>query len=285
MADTNNVIYAQQYSDNIMMLAQQDGSKLWPTVLQKTNVRGKTFYQDQIGSWSMSAKVGRNPNTPSTDPALARRMATMEAHYNNVLLDRSDDFKSIVDPMGPYSMAGRASIGRKIDDITIDALGGSASTGEAGAGSQALTLTIANASAGLTFAKVNQASRLLNQGDVPMEDRCFVTSPQGIEDLLAADQATSSDYTSLRAIQSGSLDGTWMGFKWIMSTRLDVASSVRTCFAYQRTGICVGLAESPFVRLDERADKSYSKQIYYELNIGAVRLEEAKVVQVDILES
>ena len=41
----------------------------------------------------------------------------------------------------------------------------------------------------------------------------------------------------------------------------------------------------PMVRTDERNDLSYSWQVYYELNIGAVRLEEARVVKVDVLES
>ena len=37
------------------------------------------------------------------------------------------------------------------------------------------------------------------------------------------------------------------------------------------------------VRTDERRDLSYSWQVYYELNIGAVRLEEARVVKVDVI--
>jgi len=39
------------------------------------------------------------------------------------------------------------------------------------------------------------------------------------------------------------------------------------------------MAESPRVRTDERADLSYSWQVYYELSIGAVRLEEERVVR------
>ena len=54
MADTQNVVYAQAYGRNIMQLAQQKYSKLANTVYMKPNVRGKTFFQDQIGEWSMS---------------------------------------------------------------------------------------------------------------------------------------------------------------------------------------------------------------------------------------
>jgi hypothetical protein len=73
-----------------------------------------------------------------------------------------------------------------------------------------------------------------------------------------------------------------MGFQWIMSTRLPVTSTIRSCYAFHKYGICGALAEMPFVRTDERADLSYSWQVYYELNIGATRLEEDRVVLVKI---
>jgi len=288
MTDTNNVIYAQQYSENIMALAQQGASKLWPTVYQKTNVRGKNFFQDQIGEWNMAAKVGRNPVTPSSDPALARRMAPMVAFHDAVLLDRSDELKVISDPRSSYTMAAGKAIGRQIDDEIITSLGAAASTGETGSTSTALPSSqqIAHGSAGLTFAKVREASKKLNNADVEVEDRFFVTSPAGIEDLLSITEATSSDYNTLRAIQDGQFHGkTWMGFQWIMSTRLAVESNIRDCYAFHKYGICAGLSESPFVRTDERADRSYSWQVYYELNIGTTRLEEERVVKVAIDES
>lgn len=287
--DTNNVIYAQDYSENIMQLAQQDMSKLWSAVYQKTNVRGKHFFQDQIGEWNMSPKAGRNPQTPSSDPNLARRMAIMLDYHDNVLLDRSDELKVISDPRSAYTIAAGKAIGRQIDDIIIDALGGDAKTGETGSTTTALPSDqiILNGGTGLTFDKVRQSQRILNDNDVEQEDRFFVTSPQGIEDLMGEDKATSSDYNTLKAIQSGQFAGnSWMGFQWIMSTRLDVdGSNIRDCFAFHKYGVCAGLPQGPFVRTDERADLSYSWQVYYELNIGATRLEEDRVVKVEIDES
>ncbi len=286
MADTNNVIYAQQYSENIMQLAQQSMSKLWMAVYQKTNVRGKRFYQDQIGQWEMKTKAGRNPQTPSSDPNLARRSAPMLDFHDNVLLDRADELKVISDPRSAYTIAAGKAIGRKLDDRIIDALGGAADTGETGSTSTVLPAgqIIVNGSTGLTFDKVREAQFKLNDKDVEPEDRYFVTSPAGIEDLMGETKATSSDFTTLRAIQSGQFAGnTWMGFEWIMSTRLlTPTTSIRQCYAFHKYGICAGLPTGPFVRTDERPDLSYSWQVYYELNIGTTRLEEDRVVRVDI---
>lgn len=288
MPDTNNVIYAQQYSENIMSLAQQGASKLWAPVYQKTNVKGKHFFQDQIGEWTMQKKIGRNPKTPQSDPNLARRMAIMEDFHDNVILDRSDELKVISDPRSSYTMAAGKAIGRQIDDIIIEAALGDARTGETGSTTTVLPSSqkIAAGTVGLTFDKVKQTGRIFNEADVEIEDRFFVTSPQGIEDLLGQVEATSSDFNTLRAIMDGQFHGkTWMGFEWIMSTRLNKISTTRESFAFQKYGICAGLPQGPFVRTDERTDLSYGWQVYYELNMGATRLEEKRVVQVDIIET
>jgi hypothetical protein len=285
MADAN-VLYAQQYSENIMQLAQQKYAKLLGAVFQKPNVKGKTFFQDQIGQWSMKVRAGRNASTPASDPNLARRMAIMVDYHDNVLLDRADELKVISDPKSAYTIAAGQAIGRKIDDVIIAALGGTAYTGETGGTTQALPTAqkIANGSAGLSLTKVTQAKRILDENDVDENDRFFVTSPQGLEDLLNVQQATSADYAAVKALVRGEIE-TWMGFTWIKSTRLGLSSTIRSCFAFQKNAAVLGMAAMPFVRTDERADLSYSWQVYYELNLGATRLEEDGVVQVDIVES
>ena len=70
MADTQNQIYAQSYGQNIMQLAQQKYSKLVNTVYMKPNVRGKTFFQDQMEERAMEEKGGRKVHTPKNAPKL-----------------------------------------------------------------------------------------------------------------------------------------------------------------------------------------------------------------------
>jgi hypothetical protein len=86
MADTQNVVYGQAYSRNIMQLAQEKYAKLLPIVYRKDNVTGKNFYQDQIGKWSMQAKGGRNVQTPNNDPNLGRRMGSLVDYHDNRML-------------------------------------------------------------------------------------------------------------------------------------------------------------------------------------------------------
>jgi hypothetical protein len=272
-----------------MQLAQQKYSKLINTVFMKPNVQGKNFFQDQIGKWAMETKAGRNVQTPNNDPNLARRMGTMSDYHDNRMLDRGDELRMLSDPRSSYTIAAAQSIGRKIDSIIIGALEGTAYYGETGSSSITLGTDaisgishISGTPGSLSLARVNAVKKIFEQEDVEMEDRFFAYSAAGQEDLLGTTEATSSDYAAIKALVRGEID-TWMGFKWIMSNLLtSSATTTRTCLAYQKYGCCLAMGSSPVVRTDERTDLSYSWQVYYELNAGAVRLEEARVVKIDV---
>ena len=293
MPDTQNTVYAQAYAQNIMQLAQQKYSKLMPIVYMKPNVKAKVFFQDQIGKWSMSTKGGRNVQTPNNDPNLARRMGTMVDYHDNRMLDRGDELRMISDPRSAYTIAAAQSLGRQIDTVIANQILATAKSGETGSTSNTLgTTSIAahlnptggltqGTAATLTFARVRAVKRVFDLEDVEPEDRFFVVSPQGMDALLNTTQATSSDYAAVKALVKGDID-TWMGFKWIVSTNLSSSGTITSCFAMQRYGLCMAMGSEPLVRTDERQDLSYSWQVYYELNIGAVRLEEARVCEVQL---
>ena len=285
MAD-ENTIFAQQYGDNIMQLAQQKTSKLYNKVWLKTGVAGKSFYQDQIGQWGMQKKAGRNSDTPLNDPNLARRRVNMSDYEDGHLLDKEDQLKTISNPKSAYTIAGGASIGRQYDDIIIEAGFGTALSGEEGGTSVPFPAgqLIVDGGTGLTQTKVLETKLLFDNNDVPAEDRIFVTSPEGLSDMLAITTVTSSDYNTIKALVNGELN-TWLGFEWIMSTRLPVASDIRSCMAFHKHGICMGTADEATIRTDERRDKSYAWQLYYSLHAGASRMEEVRVVKINIDES
>ena len=77
---------------------------------------------------------------------------------------------------------------------------------------------------------------------------------------------------------------TFLGFKFIMSTRLPISSTTRTCFAWHKAGIGVGIGKDMATRISERDDKSYATQVYSSMTLGATRIEEARVVAVEITE-
>jgi len=139
------------------------------------------------------------------------------------------------------------ALGRRLDQLILDAL--DAATPAA---------SIASGSAGLTLAKIIQTGKELNDKGVPSGDRHFVTSAAGMEDMLSDSTITSADYNNVRALMSGDID-TFMGFKFhTIESRteggLDIASSVREGFGYHKSA--VGLA----IGLDAKTEVNYVAQ-------------------------
>jgi hypothetical protein len=279
MADTQSTVYAQAYGTNIMQLAQQQYSKLINCVYMRPNVRGKTFFQDQISAWSMEVKGGRNTQTPNNDPLLGRRMGIMVDYHDNRLLDRGDELKTISDPRSAYTIAAAKSLGRQIDDVIIAAAIGTSYSGETGATSVTCSNIKLVTASSLTVADIIAVKTVFDNADVEMEDRYMVASPATLLSLLNVTAVTSADFNTVKALVRGEIDS-YMGFKWIQSTRVNATTSTNAAIAFQKFGICLAMADQPVVRTDERPDLSYSWQVYYELNLGAVRLEENRVVKV-----
>ena len=292
MADTNTQleIRGQEYSKIILPLARQERSMLYDRVFVKSDFTGKSFYQDQIGTWKMSEKTDSNVETPKNDPNLSRTRIDIKTYNDARIFDRSLDLQSFSDPMSVASVSMQSAVGIQIDTVIYTALGATALRGETGATSVtfptgqtiAANFGAASGNAGLTPAKIRRASAKLTGAGVPTYDRTFVASATGQEQLLGNTEATSSDYNNVKALVSGEID-TWCGFKFVFLPDgiIDVTEEgIATYYAFHKTGLCFAMLEELFMRVSERADLSYSKQVYYEISCGAARLEEKKVVKV-----
>ena len=193
----------------------------------------------------------------------------------------------LIDPTSTYARAAAAAIGRSMDDAIITAATGTSLTGKAGGTSTSMDSDnqIANGSADMTIAKLIQAKKILDDGSVdPSIPRHIAVGPDQIEALLNTTSVTSSDFNTVKALVQGEID-TFLGFQFHMSTRLAKSGNIRTCFAWAQDGLKLAVGKDVMARIDERADKSYSTQVYYCATFGATRMEEAKVVQIDCDES
>ena len=177
------------------------------------------------------------------------------------------------------------AMGRAMDDVIISAALGTAFTGETGSTSTSNANTIAHGSAGLTIAKLRTAKETLDLGSVdPSIPRHIIVSPKQITDLLGTTEVTSSDFNTVKALANGEINS-FLGFNFIVSNRLSIESSKRKVIAFASDGITLGVGKDVEARIDERADKSYATQVYYCMSIGATRMEEEKVVEVQAHEA
>ena len=135
------------------------------------------------------------------------------------------------------------------------------------------------ANSGLTIAKLRRAKFILDSNEVDEEEeRIIVVSAKQLQDLLRTTEVTSADYNTVRALVDGAVN-TFMGFKFRRTQLLPVATNVRSCYAYVKSGIV--LAERGLkTHMDVRTDLSHSLQIRSVASLGATRMEEKKVVEI-----
>ena len=278
--------FVEQYSSNVSMLSQQMGSKLRGSV-DVENINGKNAFFDQVGVTAAQLRTSRHGDTPQIDTPHSRRRLSLADYEWADLVDDVDKVRMLVDPTSSYAKAAAAAMNRAMDDVIITAFNASASTGVAGGSSTALPSSQKTATSdqsdGLTIAKLLAAKKILDNNDVdPSLKRYIVCGPQQISDLLGTTQVTSSDFATVKALAVGSVNS-FLGFDFIMSTRLNkdaTNTTDRLVFAYTEDAIKLGIGKDISAKISERADKSYSTQVYYCMSLGAVRMEEKKVVQI-----
>jgi|TARA_Y100000593_G_scaffold8673_1_gene15921 hypothetical protein len=278
--------FVEQYSSNVAMLSQQMGSKLRSSV-DVEKITGKNAFFDQVGVTAAQLRTSRHGDTPQIDTPHSRRRLSLADYEWADLVDDVDKVRMLVDPTSSYARAAAAAMNRAMDDVIITAFNASANTGVAGGTSTALPsgqkTATSDQSDGLTIAKLLAAKKILDDNDVdPSLKRYIVCGPQQISDLLGTTQVTSSDYNVVRALATGAINS-YLGFEFIMSTRLNkdaTNTTDRLVFAYTEDAIKLGIGKDISAKISERADKSYSTQVYYSMSLGAVRMEEEKVVQI-----
>jgi hypothetical protein len=279
--------FVEQYSSNVQMLSQQKGSILRDKV-RVESVTGKNAFFDQVGSVTASLRSGRHVDTPRVDVPHSRRRVTLADYEFADLIDDLDKVRMLVDPTSTYALAAAYAMGRAMDDAIITAATGSADTGAAGGTPVALPagqIIAETGTTGMTIAKLREAKEIIDLADVdPSLPRHIIVSPKQITDLLGTTEVTSSDFNTVKALAQGDIN-TFLGFNFVVSNRLAVATQIRDCIAFVSDGIGLAVGKDSTARIDERADKGYATQVYYSAAFGATRMEEEKVVKIQAYEA
>ena len=296
MANLNGVLtnipdhFTTQFDSNWKHLVQQKNSKLKEYVTLDS-IEGKEKSYNQLDATSMTQITDRSRDTRISDQAMAKRWIRPLNYDCAKLVDEFDEqfLGEVVLPTSPIIQSHGAAYARTCDKIIIDALGGTAFTGATGTTATVLPAgqkiavgyveSGAVANSGLTIAKLRAAKFLFDSNEVDEEEeRIIVVSAKQLQDLLRDDKITSADYNTVRALVDGNLN-TFMGFKFRRSQQLPLATDIRSCFAYEKSGVI--LAERGLkTHMDVRADLSHSLQIRSVASLAAVRMEEKKVVEI-----
>ena len=287
MSNQITTAFVQQYSNNVQMLSQQKGSLLRNTVDSETIV-GKNAFFEQVGQAVAQKRTTRHADTPQIDTPHSRRRVSMVDYEYADLIDKQDQVRTLIDPTSSYAQAAAFALGRSMDDEIIASVSGNAFSGETGSTTVPLPSAqkiTESGTDGLTLAKLRSAKEKFDSASVdPSIQRYIIVGPKQISDLLNTTQVTSSSFNTVKALVNGEINQ-FLGFTFVTSNRLSIASSKRLCLAYAGDGIKLALGQDIMTRIDERSDKGYATQVYVCMTMGATRMEEEKVVTIEAHEA
>lgn len=220
---------AQEQFDTEVKHAYQGMRTLRECVKTRNNVVGDKYDFRLMGKGQATPRTGSSADVVPMDISHSLKVATLVDYEAPEYTDIYDKATVNFDEVTELATTIAGAMGRRDDQSIIDALATTTTT--VGAGTQALDL-----------ATITAAAKKLNAVEAPAEDRYFVITEGGLNDLLNDSTITSADYNSVRLLMSGEID-TFMGFKWkvIGSGRaeggLPLTTTVRSGFAFHKSAI------------------------------------------------
>ncbi len=225
MSTTIDQAFIKQFEADVHLAYQQMGTKLRGTIRSKNNVIGTSTTFQKVGKGTASTKA-RHGMVPVMNLDHTPVECVLADYYAGDWVDALDELKINHDERRVVASAGAYALGRKTDELILNALSGS-------------TQEVAAGSAGLTKAKIMSALEILNAQDVPDDGQRFgVIGVHQFSELLNIDEFTNADYVGENyPLIGGAECRKWMGVIWILYNDLPEVDGNRECYIYHRTAL------------------------------------------------
>lgn len=219
-------VFIKQFEADVHLAYQQMGTKLRATVRSKSGVVGASTTFQKVGRGTASTK-SRHGIVPVMNLNHEPVECILQDYYAGDWVDALDELKTNVDERRVVASAGAYALGRKTDELIINAMNQS-------------TTSVGDYSTGLTKDLILSAIEVMNQNDVPDDGRRFaVVGVHQWNELLSLDEFVSADYVGNDLpLVSGGASKKWLGITWVMYNALPLANTdERDCFIYHATSI------------------------------------------------
>ncbi len=284
------------FRDNLRHIAQQKASKAraW---CDEFSPEAETGNWDRLAPAEANLKL-RNQETPNSERLWSRRIAVALPYNDAELTEVHDPSMMLIDPNSNFVRSLGYSMGRKMDDIIFTAAFGTATNSvRGGDGSNTPTQIpvpasqiIGDFSAPISFDAVTEVIEKFNANDVPMDEaKVAFIGPRQVRELMNLTEQTSSDYVQAQALQQNGIVPNWMGFTWIMSTRLFQNAAVpaalqQSCLFMSRSAMGFHIPEDITTFVERDPSQQYAWRPYCEFNAGSVRVEDEHLIVLQVLD-
>jgi len=294
MSITISNAYVQSFERNVRLVAQQGEAKLRNFVHEVMD-NSKAHNWDVLGSADARSKTAARMVSPAGGDgsgavggtaglAWTRRKSTIATYDAGEVIEHEDIAQMLADPNAPVTMALGNAMKRKVDDVIITAATAAAKNGDDTTTAFTSAQTVGNGTTVIDLDDLLAIQEIFLGNDVDVdEEKCLVIGPTQYRSLMSIEKITSADYQSLKALASGYLPN-FLGFHHvILSNRLaNPATGQINCLAFTTKAIGLHVAADISARVAERSDMSFAWQLYCAMSIGAVRIEDKKVVKLHL---
>jgi hypothetical protein len=217
--------------------AYQGKAMLVGAVRARRGVEGSTVKFPKVGRGVATPRVAQTDVTPLNVGFNTVTLTLQDwnaAEYSDIFSQAKVNF----DERQELVQVVAAAMGRRQDQLILDALAASGTS-----------LTVSNDIGGsdtnLNVAKLREAKRLLDKGNVPFDGRHLIVHANGLSSLLSETAVTSSDFNTVKALVQGEIN-TFLGFQFhVLGDRSEGGLAIdgsldRTCFAFHSQAIGYG---------------------------------------------
>lgn len=280
MVATIDKVYVNTYESNVRHLAQQGITRLRPWVMERS-VQSEAHNWERIAATTAVQKTTRETPTPNQETAWSRRKSIPVTYHTGDVTEHEDIVQMIVDPNSNYARAQSKAMKRAHDDEIISAATGDSRDGDGNVVAFPVSQIVqAGYASELSFDIVTEVSERFMENDIdPDEEKVAVIGPKQARKLLQLTEATSGDYNALKPLTSKGYVESWMGYTWLVSTRLlSPAADQIDCFFMTRRALGLQMNKDIWARITEDPSISYAWRVYCASTFGAIRVEDEHIV-------
>lgn len=286
MSGTIDNAYVSTFESNVRHLAQQGISRLRPWVMEKSK-QSEAHNWDRVAATAATQKTTRKTPTPDDETAFSRRQSVPVTYHTGDVCEQEDPIQMIIEPKSAYSMAQGKAMRRANDDEIITAAVGDSRDGDGVAVNfDDTNQEVGDGSTAITYDLITEVSEIFMSNDIdPDEEKVMVISPEQARKLLQITEATSGDYVFVKPLATQGYVKSWMGYTWIVSTRLLSPTGDGSdvyCFAMTRSAMGMQINKDIWSRIAEDPSISFATRIYTASTYGAIRVEDEQLVRLNL---
>lgn len=275
MSFTLTAVQQTEFDSFVKAEYQSKGFRLKESIRNRSEVTGRFVDFRKVGQIQAVETAYLQSVTPQ-DPNYDKATATLKKFTAPTAVDSVQELTVNFDTKMENAMLVANAMGRRCDQIIINAMDGNAGT------------TIVDGGLGFNYAKFTEIWENFEENAVPKGERYIAASAKGFQQLMQDDQFVSTFYTQNRVLDRGYVLE-YLGINLITIPKmveggLPLAGDVRSCFAWHKESMGMGIGHNFRTEIHYVPEKTMWL-INGVFSAGAVVIDDTGLIQFDIDES